>query len=175
MRSTVRLALAFAVFAAMLVEAARAARNERRQLSRGGREPSGDVYPLMRLAYPAAFIVMLLEQRAGPPPRVFAAGAALFAIGKTLKWWAILTLGPAWTFRVIVVPGDARVAVGPYRFLRHPNYAGVVGELVGVALMTGARVTGPIVLVLFGLLLKKRIIVEERALSAGGPVIDHHV
>jgi methyltransferase len=169
-----RLSLALVVFAAMAVEAARAAGNERRQLWRGGREPSDDVYAVMRLAYPAAFLAMLLEQHGGPPRAVFAAGAALFAVGKALKWWAILTLGRAWTFRVIVVPGAPRVTAGPYRFLRHPNYAGVVGELVGVALMTGALVTGPIVCVLFGLLLKKRIIVEAKALERG-LVTDRHV
>ena len=51
---------------------------------------------------------------------------------KALKWWAILTLGRFWTFRVIVVPGATLVAGGPYRWLRHPNYVGVIGELVGV-------------------------------------------
>ena len=45
---------------------------------------------------------------------------------------------------MIVVPGDPLVASGPYRYLRHPNYVGVVGELVGAALMTRALITGPL-------------------------------
>ena len=57
------------------------------------------------------------------------------------------------------------MAAGPYRVLRHPNYAAVVGELVGATLMTGAFVAGPTATVLFGVLLKKRIAVEERALG----------
>jgi methyltransferase len=60
------------------------------------------------------------------------------------------------------------VTRGPYRFLRHPNYLGVIGELAGVALMSGAIVTGPLALAGFGALILKRIGVEERALRAGG-------
>ncbi len=154
------------VFAGMLVEARRAANNERAQRSRGGLEPPGDVYPLMQIAYPASFLVMLAEGvwRGTPSWRVFVAGAIVFAAAKALKWWAILSLGPFWTFRVIVVPGSMRIATGPYRFVPHPNYVAVVGEFVGIALMTGARASGPVTLLLFATLLVKRIAVEERML-----------
>jgi methyltransferase len=121
----------------------------------------------MRVVYPAAFLAMLAEGavRATPPAGVVVAvGMAVFIAAKLIKWSAILALGPSWTFRVIVVPGDTLVTTGPYRHLRHPNYVGVVGELLGVALMTGARVSGPLVLLVFGALLLKRIAVEERAL-----------
>jgi len=156
------------VFVTMVAEAWRAARNERAQRRRGGQEPVGDVYKMMRVAYPAAFAAMCLESLVrGPASRtVFAAGAAVFGIAKLLKWWAIASLGPAWTFRIIIVPGAPLVDRGPYRFLRHPNYVGVVGELVGTALMTGATVSGPVAVVLFGMLLRKRIAVEDRALAS---------
>jgi methyltransferase len=154
------------VFGTMLVEALRSARNERAQRMRGGLEPSGDVYNQMRLAYPAAFAAMLLEGTLRHVGHItFAAGAALFVVAKGIKWWAILSLGPAWTFRVIVVPSAPLVTRGPYRFVRHPNYLGVVGELAGVALMTGAVVSGPIAVAGFSLLLSRRIAVEERALE----------
>jgi len=150
----------------MLIEARRAASNESAQLQRGGIEAPGDVYGLMRVAYPAAFLLMIAEQavRGGPPGWIALAGLGLFAAAKALKWWAILTLGPSWTFRVIVVPRAPLVSAGPYRFLRHPNYMAVVGELVATALMTGARVAGPIATVGFGVLMLKRIAIEERAL-----------
>jgi methyltransferase len=154
------------VFAWMLVEARRAARNERGQRARGGIEPADDVYGLMRVVYPAAFLAMLAEGASrGAAAGWLAAGAALFAAAKAIKWWAILTLGRAWTFRVIVVRGAPLVAAGPYRFLRHPNYVGVMGELVGTAVMARAVVTGPAAVLLFGILLSKRIAVEERALE----------
>lgn len=153
----------------MLGEAARAARNEARQLSLGGIEPPGDVYQVMRTAYPAAFLVMIGEalwrgEPAADSLRI--AGALIFVAAKALKWWAIVTLDHAWTFRVIVVPGMTRVASGPYRFLAHPNYVAVVGELAGVALLTGARLSGPVATLAFTLLMMKRVAIERRALDA---------
>jgi methyltransferase len=161
-----RLILFAIVFGSMLVEARRAAANERAQLARGGIEPTGDVYKVMRVVYPGAFLAMFVEGalRAAPRPMFVFAGAALFLAAKALKWWAIVSLGPFWTFRVVVLPGARLVAVGPYRWLRHPNYVGVIGELAGAALMTGAPVTGLAGIATFSWLLVRRIAVEERAL-----------
>jgi methyltransferase len=154
------------VFGMMLIEARRASANERAQRARGGIEPDGDVYKAMQVVYPAAFLAMFVEgaTRADPGPMTPLAGAALFLAAKGLKWWAILSLGPFWTFRVIVVPGARLIAGGPYRWVRHPNYVGVIGELAGVALMTGAPVAGVTGIATFAWLLVRRIAVEERAL-----------
>lgn len=159
--------LAALVFLPMLIEAARARSNEARQRARGGVEASDDVYSWMRVAYPGAFVAMIVESalRGGAPSWIVAAGITTFLGAKALKWWAILTLGRSWTFRVIVVPGAPLVAGGPYRFVRHPNYVAVIGELVGVALLTGAWLTGPVVTVGFALLILRRIQVEDRALA----------
>ena len=161
-----RVVLLAVVFGTMLIEARRAAANERAQRARGGIEPARDVYAIMRVAYPGAFLAMFLESvlRPAPSPAVAAAGVGLFLAAKALKWWAILTLGPFWTFRIIVVPGARLVAAGPYRWLRHPNYVGVVGELAGTAVATGALVTGVVGIATFGWLIIRRISVEERAL-----------
>jgi methyltransferase len=163
------------VFVPMLVEAHRAARNEHEQRSRGGIEPHGDVYSMMRIAYPAAFLVMIAEgvwrNAQGEPAswQMAIVGLALFLIAKALKWWAILSLGQAWTFRVIVVPGAPQVAGGPYAYLRHPNYVAVVLELAGIALASSARVSGPLVTLAFGALMMKRIFVEDKALGRTRP------
>ncbi len=159
--------LLFVVFASMLVEARRAASNERAQRARGGIEPRDDVYGIMSVVYPAAFLVMSAEGliRGRPSTTLMMAGAAIFAAAKALKWWAILSLGPFWTFRVIVVPGSPMVVTGPYRWVRHPNYVGVLGELAGVATFTGALVSGTVAIVAFAGLLIKRIAVEERMLD----------
>lgn len=161
--------LFFAIVAtSMLLEARRAAANERAQRSRGGIEPSDDVYQLMQIAYPGIFVAMLAEGALGGVTLGgwFVAGLAIFAAAKVLKWWAIAALGPLWTFRVIVVPGSTSVATGPYRIMRHPNYVAVVGEIIGVAMMMRARVSGPIALLVFGTLLLRRITVENRARDA---------
>jgi len=156
------------VFAFMAIEALRAARNERAQRAVGGIEPPDDVYRWMQIAYPGAFAAMCVEgllRHDAPPPALVAVGALVFVLGKALKWWAIVALGRFWTFRVIVVPGATLVKSGPYRLMRHPNYVGVMGELVGVAMLTGAVVSGVIAAATFGTLILRRIAVEERALQ----------
>lgn len=159
------------VFGSMILEARRAERNERAQRARGGIEPPGDVYQVMKVVYPGAFLAMLAEgaARGASPPGVLFGGAMVFAAAKALKWWAILSLGPFWTFRVIVVPGAALVSRGPYRWLRHPNYVGVLGELAGVAAITGAPLSGVLATAVFAALIVKRIAVEERAIRMLGP------
>jgi methyltransferase len=160
------LIIGLVIFVPMLVESARARRNERAKKARGGLEPPDDVYTIMRIVYPAAFLAMLAEStvRGRGPAAIVVTGLAIFTASKIIKWSAILALGRFWTFRVIVVHGDRLVASGPYRFLRHPNYVGVIGELIGAALMTRAYVTGPIAVFVFAVLLHSRIAVEERAL-----------
>jgi methyltransferase len=159
------------VYGPMLVEAQRAAKNERAQRARGGVEAVGDVYHLMQAAYPGVFFLMIAEGawRGGPTPSVFTAGMLLFAVAKILKWWAILSLGRFWTFRLIVIPGAPLVTRGPYRIIRHPNYLGVAGELVGAAIMTGAWVAGPLGTAAFCALMLRRIHVEDRALQLAAP------
>jgi len=66
---------------------------------------------------------------------------------------------------VFVVPGAPLVRSGPYRWMRHPNYIGVIGELVGFALLVEARVTGPVAVLVFSELLRRRIRAEEQALG----------
>lgn len=157
------------IYAFMLAEARRAARNEGAQRARGGIEALGDapVFAAMRVAYPASFAAMLVERmvRGGPALDVFVIGVSLYTAAKALKWWAILELGGSWTFRVIVVPGAPLVDTGPYRYMRHPNYVGVFGEFVGTALMCGAVVSGPIATLVFTALMAQRVAIERRALS----------
>ena len=161
-----RLLLAL-VFIPMLIEARLAAVNERAQFARGGVEPPGDVYAIMQVAYPGIFLAMIAEGAWWPGHEHVLAGVTVFVGAKILKAWAIASLGDAWTFRVIVRPGVQLVASGPYRWVRHPNYVAVAGELAAVALMSGARITGPLGTILFGLLILRRLSVEERALRAG--------
>lgn len=141
-------------------------RNERRLMQQGAVPADDPAYATMRWAYPAAFVMMALEGMVvGPPPLPIAmTGVATMVAAKLLKYWAMASLGERWTYRVIVLPGVPLVASGPYRFIRHPNYVGVVGELLGMALLTGAWVMGPTALVCFSWLLARRIRAEEKAI-----------
>jgi methyltransferase len=99
-----------------------------------------------------------------PPTNVALSGAVLMAAAKALKWWAMASLGVRWTFRVLIVPGAPLVAHGPYAIWHHPNYIAVVGELIAMALLVGARVSGPMATLLFSWLIWRRMRVEDRAL-----------
>ena len=160
-------AVALAVFTSMLLEAAVSRRHEHELRARGAIEPSGDVYRVMQVAYPAAFLMIVGEGiwRGADAGAVFWMGAWVFLSAKALKYWAIRTLGVRWTFRVLVPPGSARVLSGPYRWLRHPNYLAVAGELAGTALMMRALVTGPIATLGFIALMIARVGVENTALG----------
>ena len=106
-------------------------------LARGGAESGADQFRWMAAAHAlflpccAAEVLLLRRPFPGAAGWVCAAGA-LCAQG--LRWWAISALGWRWNVRVIVVPGDAPVRRGPYRFLRHPNYVAVAVETLAVDL-----------------------------------------
>jgi len=154
----------------MLGELALSRRNERILIARGAVQPPDPVYRTMRWAYPGAFVAMALEGALiGPAAGAVAlAGVLIILAAKLLKGWAIATLGVRWTYRVLVIPGAPLVSSGPYRWMRHPNYVGVIGELLGMAVLMAARVTGPVSLLFFSWLLRRRILAEERALGFGG-------
>ena len=155
------------VVLAMLGELVVSRANERVFRRRGAVDVPDGVYRVMQLAYPGAFVAMAVEgaMKGRAFDGLFVLGAAIFIAGKALKTWAIVSLGYRWTYRVLVLPGEPLVTSGPYRHVQHPNYVGVLGELVGMALMMAAPVTGIAGTVLFGELLRRRVRAEERALG----------
>lgn len=163
------------IFGLMAAELGLSRRNERRLRALGALEPPNDVYPWLRVVYPAAFLAMGIEGlvRGGSSVAqgrdhwsgTLTAGLVVFVASKALKAWAIASLGGNWSFRVLVPPRRALVSSGPYRYLSHPNYLAIGGELVGTALAVGAPVTGIVSLAAVGALLARRIEVEERALG----------
>jgi methyltransferase len=159
-------ASALLVVTFLIIETLRSYANERALRARGAIEPPGDVYQLMSAAYPLALLAPFASPLiAGPAPLpVWTAGVIIFLVAKALKFWAIHALGPRWTFRVLVLPGEPLVTSGPYRYVRHPNYLAVAGEIVGVATMCATPAIGAVALLGFGALMLRRIAIEERAL-----------
>lgn len=155
------------IFGVMLAEFRVSRLNEARLDALGATAPTESQYPWMAVAYPASFLLMGLEAwwRADGPGMFFLSGVVLFIGAKALKFWAIGSLGERWTFRVRVLKGAPLVASGPYQYVAHPNYIAVTGELVATAMMMGAMVAGPIMTVVFGVLMWRRARFEERALA----------
>lgn len=89
---------------------------------------------------------------------------AVFVVLQGLRVWVIATLGPRWTTRIIVLPGAPLVLRGPYRFMRHPNYAVVAGEILVLPLVFGLVWYGLAFSALNALVLAARIRAEDAAL-----------
>jgi methyltransferase len=160
--------LSLALVAAFLAaETLRSRAHEHALRARGAVEPPGDVYRAMQVVYPAALFAPFAEAALTGPAAspVWLAGVVIFLAAKGLKLWAIASLGRLWSFRVLVLPGAPLVTSGAYRYLRHPNYVAVVGEIAGAATMCAAPVTGVLAGLAFGVLLRRRIHIEERALT----------
>ena len=165
---------AYLVFLALfgaerLAELGVSRRNTRRALSRGGVESGADHFRWMALVHavflPACAFEVLFFERAFPGAAGWTA-AALAVCAQGLRWWAVASLGDRWNVWVIVVPGEAPVRRGPYRFVRHPNYVAVVVEMICVPLAHGAWVSALVFSALNALLLRTRIRIEEQALGS---------
>lgn len=156
-----------AVLFMMLAELTRSRRNERELRRRGAVEPEGDVYRVLALVYPLMFVAMAIEGTFGGRSDnwLLIGGFTIFVAAKALKLWAIATLGLRWSYRVLVLPETPLVTTGPYAHLRHPNYLAVFGEIAGFAMMVGAVWSGVGSLLLFGVLVRRRIVIEENALE----------
>jgi methyltransferase len=157
-----------AVLVMMLAELTRSRRNERELRRRGAFEPQGDVYRALALVYPLMFVAMAVEGTVfgRRDDWLLIGGFTIFIAAKALKLWAIATLGVRWSYRVLVLPGAPLVTTGPYAHLRHPNYIAVFGEIAGFAMMVQAAWTAGCSLLLFGVLVRRRIAIEENALEA---------
>jgi methyltransferase len=91
-----------------------------------------------------------------------------FIVLQGLRLWVLATLGPRWTTRIIVLPGEPLVASGPYRYLAHPNYAVVAGEIALLPLALHLPLLALIFTALNAAVLANPIRAETHALSAAG-------
>jgi protein-S-isoprenylcysteine O-methyltransferase Ste14 len=100
-----------------------------------------------------------------PGPGPVAAGLAIMGLGLIVRVWAITTLGRSFRTTVEVDAGQPVVQRGPYRWIRHPSYTGVLLLAAGYGLAMGnwlsllIAVTVPVAAML------RRIGVEEAALT----------
>lgn len=145
-----------------LVELPIARANTARLLEKGGREVAGEHYPLI-VALHASWLAALWWFALGRPIDLLALAA--FGVIELGRIWVLRTLGPRWTTRIIVVPGEKLVAKGPYRFLSHPNYAVVVAEIAVLPLVFGLWDIALIFTILNAAILFVRIRAENRALG----------
>lgn len=143
------------------------ARNVRGAKARGGVERGLRHYPVMVVLHVGLLAGALIEVLGRDRPFLPGLGwpsLAVVVLAQALRWWCIRALGPSWNTRVVVVPGGPRVRSGPYRWLRHPNYAAVVAEGIALPLVHSAWLTALLFTSANAVLLRVRIRCEEAAL-----------
>ncbi|MGH6719410.1 MAG: isoprenylcysteine carboxyl methyltransferase family protein [Alphaproteobacteria bacterium] len=163
---TAGIALILLVAAQRLAELVFAARNARRLMVAGAVEAGRAHYPVVLTfhgAWLAANVLAALDTA-----RFDVVALAVFVVLQAARSWVIATLGARWTTRIIVTAGRPLERRGPYRWLDHPNYLVVAGEVAALPMVLGAW---PIALAFSALhvpLLVHRIRTEDAALEAAG-------
>ena len=150
-----------------LLELRYSRRNERRLRARGAVERGAGHYPVMVAIHTLWLVSTLLEGLLRGPviPAWWPLPLAAFLLVQPLRYWAILSLGENWNVRVLVVPGEKLVWIGPYRYFPHPNYVVVAVEVLAFPLIFGAWITAVVFSLLNAALLCVRIRTENRALE----------
>ena len=145
-----------------LLELVFAGRNTKRLLAKGAREHGAGHYPLI-VAVHALWLATLWFLAIDRVPDPF--WLAMYVLLQAARIWVLATLGPRWTTRIIVLPGEDLVKEGPYRFLNHPNYWVVIGEIAVLPLVFALPWVALAFTVLTAAALAVRLREENRALG----------
>ncbi len=145
-----------------LAELPIASANTRRLIAAGGHEVAPGHYPAI-VALHIAWLGALWWLAPGRP--VSLPLLAVFGVVEVARIWTVQSLGKRWTTRIIIVPGEALVRRGPYRFVYHPNYLVVIAEIALLPLVFGLWQVALVLSILNAILLTVRIRAENRALG----------
>lgn len=141
-----------------------ARRNTARLLERGALEVAPGHYPLivgLHTLWLGGLWVLALTRGLAPDLLLL----AIFIVLQGLRVWVLATLGPRWTTRILVVPGERLVASGPYRYMSHPNYWVVIGEILVLPLAFGLVWYAAVFSILNLAVLWVRVRAENKALG----------
>jgi methyltransferase len=97
-------------------------------------------------------------------PVLAAVGFAIFLAANAVRWWVIRTLGQHWNVQVVNSTGLGVVTSGPFRYVRHPNYAAVFVEMLVLPLIHTAWITAIVGSLGHIVVLSQRLATEERVL-----------
>jgi len=91
---------------------------------------------------------------------------AIFVTANIVRWWVIRTLGKHWNVQVMDSTSLGVITSGPFRFVRHPNYAAVFAEMLALPLIHTAWITAVAGSLAHAVVLAQRLATEERVLFA---------
>jgi methyltransferase len=144
-------------------------RNQARMIARGARLVPDSSFRWMVVLHTGILVSSAVEVVALHRRFVWglaAPMAALFLAANVGRWWVIRTLRDAWTVRVMTLLPQAVAIAGPFRFLRHPNYACVFAEMLALPLIHSAWITAVAGSLAHILILRVRLRVEDAVLFA---------
>ncbi len=163
------LVLLAAVGVGRLVEMRISRRNQRRLAAQGASKIAEPHFRWMVLLHIGVLISAGLEVlvlRRPLIPSLFLMMTVLFVGAQLLRWWVIRTLSGYWNVEVMDSARLGVVTAGPYRWVRHPNYAAVFVELIALPLMHTAWLTALLGSAAHLWILGRRVAVEESVLLA---------
>lgn len=90
----------------------------------------------------------------------------VFLASNLMRFWVVRALGNLWSVQVMDSTRIGVVTTGPFRFVRHPNYTGVILEMISLPLIHTAWITALATSVGYSIALSLRLRAEERVLMA---------
>jgi methyltransferase len=138
-------------------------RNTRRLLQQGAHEAGREFYPVVAATHLGwiAGLGLLVP----PTAPISTLPLIAFLVLQPVRYWIIGTLGRYWTHRIITLPDAPIVRSGPYRFVRHPNYAVTLAETLLLPLAFGQLALGIIFVAMWAVVLNYKVRLEDEALS----------
>jgi methyltransferase len=155
------------VAALRLVELRISKRHQREMLGRGAAKVDEPRFRWMVLLHTAVLVGSAVEVvflRRPFIPILAAVTFAIFLAANAVRWWVIRTLGEHWNVQVVDSTRLGVVTSGPFRFVRHPNYAAVFAEMLALPLIHTAWITALVGTLGHAVVLGQRLSTEERVL-----------
>lgn len=144
-----------------------AKRNERIMKEKGATEHDAGGYTIIVIMHVMFFVSLFTERILLERGYNFLSVYlfVVFVLAQFLRYWSISSLGSYWNTKILVLNGSEPVVQGPYKYLRHPNYAAVAIELAVIPLIFSCYITAAVFSIINFIVIRRRIGIEEKALG----------
>jgi methyltransferase len=163
------LVLLLAVAALRIVELKISRRHQQELVSRGAEKVPEPKFRWMVALHTAVLLgaaVEVVVLKRPFIPILATISFAVFLAANIVRWWVIRTLGDHWNVQVMDSTRLGVVTSGPFRFVRHPNYAAVFAEMLALPLIHTAWITALTGSLAHMAVLAQRLSTEEAVLFA---------
>ena len=145
-------------------------RNTRRLIVAGAYEVGRPYYPVVATAHLGwlASVFLLIS----PDAPIFYVLLGAYLALQIVRYWIIATLGRYWTHRILTLDGAPIVRAGPYRLMRHPNYAVTIAETCLLPAAFGAWALAAIMTAIWWSVVSYKMVLEDGALENRTSIAD---